>query len=112
MSDRMAEIRDRLRVYECSLDGELRSDDVRYLLRRATELNSKANKALARVAALEDGLRECADSLEEEMRGHHGVGTDDKLKEMHPVSVRQFERDMASVRSARVLLATPGEGKE
>lgn len=54
-----------------------------------------------RLERVEGALRACADSLEEEVRGHHGVGADTKLEEMHPTSVRRFERDMAPVRDAR-----------
>jgi hypothetical protein len=54
---------------------------------------------------LRAALEACANSLEEEIRDTYGVSTDDKLAEMHEVSVRRFHRDMAPVREARSALS-------
>jgi hypothetical protein len=52
---------------------------------------------VARVRALEDALKNCADELEDELRNRH-------QPDLHPVSERRFKRDMDTVRDARALL--------
>lgn len=69
------------------------------------------DEARAAVSTLRAALEVCADNLEDEIRGHHGVADDSKLEEMHPVSVRRFNRDMNAVREARAALAATNPGE-
>jgi hypothetical protein len=99
--------RDEERVLHSNWTSEYRKS----ALGVATSLNEQIDAAMAevkrqaeRVRKLEEALKYCADSLEEEVRGFHGVDADSKLEEMHDVQVRRFNRDMSPVLAARAAL--------
>lgn len=75
------------------------------------DLRAELARSQEREARLREALEECADALEEEVRGTHGVADDSKLQEMHSVSVRRFTRDMGAVHDARRVLASAGGEK-
>lgn len=79
--------------------------DMGKLTRERNSFRSKAEKLNAEIKVLHKGLSECATSLEGEMlQKYHGQ----KLEDMHPVTRRDYDRDMAELADYR---AAMGKGE-
>jgi len=79
--------------------------DMGKLTRERNSFRSKAEKLNAEIEVLHKGLSECATSLEGEMlQKYHGQ----KLEDMHPVTRRDYDRDMAELADYR---AAMGKGE-
>jgi len=79
--------------------------DMGKLTRERNSFRSKAENLSAEIEALRKGLAECATSLEGEMLQKYGG---QKLEDMHPVTRRDYDRDMAELAGYR---AAMGKGE-
>ena len=86
------------------LDGccKAMASDMGKLTRERNSFRSKAEKLSAEIEALRKGLAECATSLEGEMLQKYGG---QKLEDMHPVTRRDYDRDMAELAGYRAALS-------
>ena len=75
--------------------------DMGKLTRERNSFRSKAEKLSAEIEALRKGLAECATSLEGEMLQKYGGK---KPEDMHPVTRRDYDRDMAELAGYRAAL--------